>query len=159
MTNGAGAFGCKTKRHLTFSAVASTVALCLCAWTSAASSEPAPGVNRAHYEALQSISHEFGSKFTSGYFVSETGKCLVTLMVAENNNSELGQTAARVRLMLTPGQMAGLDSEEGQSLNFTCAPDATALVVDRGERDALMAYQKRALSSSAALDWPIHRQR
>ena len=29
-------------------------------------------------------------------------------------------TAVRVRLMLDPGQIAGLDSKEGGSLNFTC---------------------------------------
>ena len=29
-------------------------------------------------------------------------------------------TAARVRLMLDPGQIAGLDSEEGGSLNIEC---------------------------------------
>ena len=61
-----------TAQHLT----AATFALCLCAWTSAASSEPAASVNRPRYEALQSISHEFGSKFTSGYFVNETGKII-----------------------------------------------------------------------------------
>ena len=110
---------------------------------------------------LQSFSHEFGSKFASGYFLSETGKCLVTLMLAEKSDPEApsGLTAARVRLTLNPGQMAGLDSEEGQSVNFTCARDATALVVDKGERTALAASQERALSSSAELDWDTQRQK
>jgi hypothetical protein len=82
------------------------------------------------------------------------GKCHLTLMVAERSDPEhpSGQTAARVRLVLNPGQTAGLDSAEGQSVNFTCARDATALVMDKGERAALTPSQKRALSSSAELD-------
>jgi hypothetical protein len=143
-------------------ALASTVALCMCAWTTAASSEPAPGVNRAQYEGLQSFSHEFGSKFTSGYFVSETGKCLVTLMLAEKSDPDApsSQTPARVRLTLNPGQMAALDSEEGQSVSFTCASGATALLVDRGKRETLIASQKGTAPSetSAALDWEAQRQ-
>jgi len=138
-----------------------TFALCLLAWTSAASGEPAASVNRVRYEALQSVSHEFGSKFTTGYFVSDKGKCRLTLMVAERSDPEhpSGQTAARVRLVLNPGQTAGLDSEEGQSVNFTCGNDATALVVDRGEREAVLASQKSASSeSSAAVDWESQRQ-
>ena len=148
-----------TAQHLRSAA---TFALCLCAWTSAASSEPAASVNRARYEALQSVSHEFGSKFTSGYFVSETGKCRLTLMVAERSDPEhpSGQTAARVRLVLNPGQTAGLDSEEGQSVNFTCGDNATVLMVDRGEREALVASQRRMPSSvsSAAVDRESLRQ-
>jgi hypothetical protein len=154
---------CKSRKLQHFRpALASTVALCLCAWTSAASSEPAPGVNRARYQGLESFSHEFGSKFTSGYFVSETGKCLVTLMLAEKSDPEMPsrQTPARVRLTLNPGQMASLDSEEAQSVNFTCANGATALLVDRGKREALIASQKGTPPSetSAALDWEAQRQ-
>jgi hypothetical protein len=46
-------------------------------------------------------------------------------------------SAARVRLVLLPGQIAGLDSEEGRSLNFTCGKDGTTLLVDAGERERL----------------------
>ena len=136
-----------TAQHLT----AATFALCLCAWTSAASSEPAASVNRPRYEALQSISHEFGSKFTSGYFVNETGTCRLTLMVAERSDPEhpSGRTAARVRLVLNPGQTAGLDSEEGKSLNFTCGDNAAALFVDKGDREQLLASQGSALPTAA----------
>ena len=136
----------------------STLAFSLFAWTMPALGEP---VVRTEYGALESFSSEFGSKFASGYFVSDTSKCLVTLMVTEKHDPEFpaSTTATRVRLELNPGQMAGVDSEESQSLNFTCASNATALVVDRGERDALMAYQKRSLPSSANMDWSVNSQR
>jgi hypothetical protein len=54
----------------------------------------------------------------------------------------LPYTAARVRVHLHPGQVAGLDSEEGRSLNFTCGADANVLFVDTGERDRLVALQR-----------------
>jgi len=60
-----------------------------------------------------------------------------------------GQTAARVRLVLNPGQTAGLDSEEGKSLNFTCGDNAAALFVDKGDREQLLASQGSALPTAA----------
>jgi hypothetical protein len=103
----------------------------------AAGSSLAEGKHR--FEARQSISYEFGSKAMSGVFVAQSGACLVTLMVIEKSPSEdpLPFTATRVRLMLNPGQIAGLDSEEGRSLNFTCDTGAKDLVVDAGETDKL----------------------
>ena len=143
------------KVALGFTASASALALCLSASTSAVASEPVFSTDRAEYEVLQSISHEFGSKFTSGYFISRTNKCLVTLMIAEKTDPEQPstQTAARVRLVLNPGETAGLDSEEGKSLNFTCAKNATALLVDAGERDQLIALQNRTASPQALASW------
>jgi hypothetical protein len=52
--------------------------------------------------------------------------------------------------MLDPGQVAGLDSEEGQSLNFTCGESASALVVNYGERSKLMAEQGLAVTNTIA---------
>jgi len=125
---------------------AGTVAACLMACGPVALAQTPASQSRG-YKALQSISYEFGSKFTSGYFEAHAGACLVTLMVAEKSPSDepLPFTAVRLRLTLTPGQIAGLDSEEGRSLNFTCGEDATTLLVDVGERDRLM--ELRALTS------------
>jgi hypothetical protein len=61
------------------------------------------------------------------------------LMVSEKGDPDtaFASTATRVlvRLILNPGETAGLDSEEGRSLNFTCGEGATALLVDSGERE------------------------
>jgi hypothetical protein len=87
-----------------------------------------------------------------GYFVQQGSVCFVTLMIIEK--SDLDQpspsTATRVRLMLDPGQIADLDSEEGRSLNFTCGEDAATLVVDYGERSKLMVQQSTAISNTIA---------
>jgi hypothetical protein len=103
----------------------------------------------ALYRPIQSISYEFGSKAMSGYFVQRNSVCLVTLMIAEKVDPDLpSPTATRVRVMLDPGQVAGLDSEEGRSLSFTCGQDAATLVVSYGERDKLMAQQDLAIRNT-----------
>ena len=70
-------------------------------------------------------------------------------MIAEKIDPDLpSPTAARVRVMLDPGQVAGLDSEEGRSLSFTCGQDAATLVVSYGERDKLMSQQDLAIENT-----------
>ena len=135
--------------------LAGTLALCLSSGVSIAFGEPLSlAEDQARYAPIQSINYEIGSKAVSGYFVAQAASCLVTLMIIEKSDPEepLAQTAARVRLILSPGQVAGLDSEEGRSLNFTCAENAALLLVDLGERATLVerqAMQHRKLVSDA----------
>src|SRR6516225_11015718 len=90
-------------------------------WASgpAVSGESSQKEGYAQFLPVQSISYEFGSKAMSGYFVQEGEVCLVTLLIIEKIDPDrlLPLTAARVRLMLNPGQITGLDSEEGGLLN------------------------------------------
>ena len=107
-----------------------------------------PVKGEVKYVPMQSIHYDFGSKSMSGYFVDQAADCVVTLMVYEKGDPDAAPptTATRVRLALNPGQMAGLDSEEGRSLNFTCGGGATALVVDSGERERLVETSKTELA-------------
>ena len=125
--------------------------------TAAIFSAPAPALadewrrqteGDAGYGPIQSISYEFGSKALSGYFVSQDLVCLVTLMISGKFEPDRPSpaTAARVRLVLEPGQIAGLDSEEGRSLNLTCGGGAKTLVVNSGERSKLVAQQGVAVA-------------
>jgi hypothetical protein len=135
------------------SAFAGTIAVSLWTWVPAAwSGSPSPLEDQARYVPVQNISHDFGSKSMSGYFVEQAATCLVMLMVFEKSDPDksLPPSATRVRLVLNPGQIAGLDSEEGRSLNFTCGEGATTLLVDVGERDRLVELQARALRKTAA---------
>jgi hypothetical protein len=52
--------------------------------------------------------------------------------------------------MLDPREIAGLDREEGDSLNFTCGEGAATLRVEVGNRDTLMDLQPRPLRKTAA---------
>jgi hypothetical protein len=160
MTNAAQASGADKAGRYRLAAAAFVACLSTCA--SSASSEPSRSPSRTEYASLQSFSRDFGSKSTSGYFVSDTGKCFVTLTVIpkREGDSSLGQAGERVRLFLNPGQMAGLDSEEGQSVTFTCGKNAAALMVDRSASDALTAFKTHAPSNDAftEIDWDVYRQ-
>jgi hypothetical protein len=132
------------------SAFAAALAASLCSSGQAVSGEPVEG--DALYRPIQSISYTLGSKIASGYFIQQNSVCLVTLMIIESSDSGLPSptTAARVRIMLDPGQVAGLDSEEGRSLNLTCGEAAATLAVDYGERSKLVAQQGLAVTKTVA---------
>lgn len=122
------------------STFAVAIVVSLWAWSLPASSGSPSPIGRTRYLPIESISYSFGSKSMSGYFIEQAGTCHVTLMIIERSDPERlrSLSAARVRLALNPGQIAGLDSKEGRSLNFTCGEGATTLLVDIGERDKLM---------------------
>jgi hypothetical protein len=129
------------------SAVAGTIAVSLWTWMPVAwSGPPSPADDTAQYAPIQSISQDFGSKSVRGYFVQRAGACLVTLMVSERSDPDksLPPSATRIRLLLRPGQIAGLDSEEGRSLNLTCSNGATTLLVDMGKTERLVELQAHA---------------
>jgi hypothetical protein len=132
------------------SALAAAVGISL--WASAASAQSQSVKSEAKYAPIQSIRYDFGSKSMSGYFVDQAKKCVVLLMVSEKPDADAApsSTATRVRLVLNPGQTAGLDSEEGRSLNFTCGEGATALLVDSGERERLVELQTLSLRKTAS---------
>jgi hypothetical protein len=132
------------------SALAGTVALGLVA--SAASAQSQSVKSEAKYAPIQSVRYDFGSKSMSGYFVDQAKRCVVMLMVSEKPDPDAASSnsATRVRLVLNPGQTAGLDSEEGRSLNFTCGEGATALVVDTGDREKLVGLQTLSLRKTAS---------
>ena len=125
--------------------VASAFAAGLCLSGQAVSGEPVEG--DALYRPIQSISYTFGSKIASGYFVQQNSVCRVTLMIAEKIDPDLpSPTAARVRVMLDPGQVIGFDSDEGRSISLTCGEDAATLVVSYGDRDKLIEQEDAAVA-------------
>jgi hypothetical protein len=64
-------------------------------------------------------------------------------MIAEKGDLDRPtlSTAARVRLKLDPGRIAGLDSEEGRSIALTCGEGAETLLVRVGDRNRLIELQ------------------
>jgi hypothetical protein len=120
--------------------------------SAASAQSQAPVKSEATYAPTASISYDFGSKSMSGYFVDQAKRCVVMLMVSEKRDpdTDSSSSATRVRLVLNPGQTAGLDSEEGRSLNFTCSEGATALVVDAGDREELVGLQTLTLRNTAS---------
>jgi hypothetical protein len=122
-------------------------------WASAASSQPQAQVEEVTYRPIDNVRFDFGSKSMSGYFVQQAARCVVSLMVYERPDPDAAsKTATRLRLVLNPGETAGLDSEEGRSVNLTCGSGATALVVDSGEREELVELQKLPLRKAVAIN-------
>src|SRR5215468_1104482 len=109
--------------------IASVAAIATVA-SSAATGQP----GQTTYVPMQAISHDLGSKAAIGYFVREAGACQVVMMIGEKTDAETASTtsAARLRLALQPGQRAGVDSEEGRSIDLTCGDGAGTLVVRNG---------------------------
>jgi len=137
-------------RKLSISALGGAIAMSLC--VPPASSGSPDVEDQAQYRPIQSISYDFGSKSTRGYFAQQDGACFVVLMITENSDPKalLPLSPTRARLILYPGETAGLDSEEGRSLNFTCGEAAATLVVTAGERDKLIELQKATQVQTAA---------
>lgn len=135
------------------STFAATVAVSLLASVTSASSGSLSAVdNQSRYLPIQSISYEFGSISISGYFTRQSATCVVMLTVVDRNVAEeaMPVSPVRVRMALQPGQVAGLDSEDGRSINVTCTEGAASLLVNVGERDRLADVQAETLSSAAA---------
>src|SRR6476661_4468948 len=89
-------------------------ALVAALWASAASSQAASTLmEEMTYRPIDSIQYDFGSKATSGYFVQQAARCVVYLMVYEKPDPDAAswRSATRIRLVLNPGETAGLDSE------------------------------------------------
>lgn len=117
--------------RLVYLASVAVLAIAVVGPVSFAAKTPAAREGDAVYNPIQSMSFIVGSKRASGYFTRGQDRCELTLMVAEAIDAETAppQSAARLRVALLPGQMAGLDSEEGRSLELTCGPDAETLTV------------------------------
>jgi hypothetical protein len=140
------------RKELGASAFAGTFAVSLYLFVPAASSGSPADETKAEYQPIQSLSYVFGSKLTSGYFEQRNGACFVTLMITEKSDAEapLPLSPTRARLILYPGETAGLDSEEGRSLNLTCGEAAATLTVIAGDRDRLVALQNAGPLQTAA---------
>lgn len=141
-----------TQKQRSAAAFVGRIAIGLAGLTPAVAGESPEPSAQSLYAPVQNVSHEFGSKWVSGYFVEYSATCLVNLMIMEKSALETPSAASptRVRLVLYPGQIAGLDSEEGRSLNFTCGDGATSLAVDTGGREALVAAQSFSVHRSVA---------
>jgi hypothetical protein len=87
---------------------------------------------------LQGVSFDIGTKHAVSYFSSESGQCRLTVLIADAMKGDEVPTDAPVRfdVAVDGGKDARLDTAEGKSLQFTCAPDSQAMIVDEIEQVA-----------------------
>jgi len=85
---------------------------------------------------LHAVSLDAGAKHVVSYFLAAERQCKLTLMIADGSTTGDGsqEPAARVQVSIDAGKTARVDSAEGKTLEFACAPDAqgmTAATIDR----------------------------
>jgi hypothetical protein len=69
-----------------------------------------------------------GSKRVIAFYVPGSGNC-GTNMVVWDRTDEAGDSAARVRISLSPRQMVHIDSANNESLNLRCGDNAEKLAI------------------------------
>lgn len=88
---------------------------------------------------LRAASLDVGSRHLVSYFVAADGLCRLTVMIAETGAPEA--PATRLQLSVDPGKAARVDTAEGKSVSFGCAPQAQEMRVTRLERFAAFPDQ------------------
>ena len=82
-----------------------------------------------------------GSKRVIAFYVPGNGHCGINVVVWDRSDAT-GNSAARVRVSLSPRQMVHIDSAENKSINLQCGESAETLaLVDTGKMIAAGAAQ------------------
>jgi hypothetical protein len=69
-----------------------------------------------------------GSKRVIAFYVPGNGHCGINVVVWDRTDIS-GDSAARVRVSLTPRQMVHIDSADNKSINLQCGDDAETLAL------------------------------
>lgn len=90
---------------------------------------------------LKAVSYDIGSKHTLAYYEAAGSACKVTVLLADkfDATSDVYPAAVRFNTIIAAGTSDRVDSIDGPSLAFTCAPGATTLMVQTIDR---LAYAK-----------------
>jgi|JRHI01.1.fsa_nt_gi hypothetical protein len=90
---------------------------------------------------LTGISFDIGSKHAVSYYLSERGRCILTVVVADQMKDDdiPTDTPVRFNLAIEGGKDARLDTAEGTSLRFACAAHAEAMLVNEIDQVAVYA--------------------
>jgi hypothetical protein len=103
--------------------------LCVAATGMASAHLSGPGV----FHATEAMTYVIGSKRAVGYFQNVSGKCQLTLMIAEAVDPDVAMppSAARMSLVMTPGQSLALGSAEGETLTAICGAGGETIEIRR----------------------------
>ena len=90
---------------------------------------------------LSSVSFDVGSKHAVSYYLSERGRCVLTVVVADQMKGDVipSDTPVRFNIAIDGGKTARLDTAEGRSLRFACAPQTDGMLVSEIEEVAVYA--------------------
>jgi hypothetical protein len=118
--------------------IAAAVLAGILSLAAAGASEAADASSPLTMKPRHGISFDIGTKRAVSYFLSESGRCKLTLVVAEAiKGDELPtDTPVRFDVAIDAGKGARLDTAEGKSLQFTCAIGTQAMNVTEVEQVA-----------------------
>jgi hypothetical protein len=120
----------RTLRTLSLATASLLAAL---SFTTMASAEQAQ-VNLGPVGPYEPIVATVGDKRIIAYYAPQAGKCAVSAVVFDTSKADSGQTPARVRVALHPGELFHLDSIVDATVVMTCGPNAEMItVLNRGE--------------------------
>jgi hypothetical protein len=94
---------------------------------------------------LNGVSFDIGAKRALSYFLSETGRCKLTLIVANQMRGDEIPTDTPVRfdVAIDAGKSARLDTADSKSLRFDCALQTQVLTITKIEQVATYARAAR----------------
>jgi hypothetical protein len=85
------------------------------------------------------VSFDVGSKRAVSYYLAKGGICNLTVLMADSRELDTVKGAAtRVTIPVIPAMTARIDTAEGKTLEFKCAPSATAMTVKLLEQVAVV---------------------
>jgi len=86
------------------------------------------------------VSFDVGSKRAVSYYLAKGGLCNLTVLMADGGETaDIKGAATRVTIPVIPTRAARIDTAEGKTLEFTCAPSASAMSVKVFEQVAFAA--------------------
>lgn len=89
------------------------------------------------------VSFDVGSKRAVSYYLAEGGVCSLTVLMADSNaDGEIKGAATRVTIPVIPTRAARIDTAEGKTLEFKCAPSAQAMSVKVLDQVAVVSPRK-----------------
>ncbi len=91
--------------------------------------------------AAQGITLLVGNKQAVGYYVADGDACNLTVMLSDtyDDSSNDVPDAARVNVRVGAGTSSRVDTTDGPSLTFSCAPGAKSMKVEMSERTTYVA--------------------
>lgn len=116
--------------------VAGTILAGIMSMTGTDASQAGAAAPKWTMKPLGAISFDIGTKHAVSYFLSESGQCKLTVVIADAMKGDEVPTDAPVRfdVAVDGGKDARLDTAEGKSLQFACVPGSQAMIVNEIEQ-------------------------
>lgn len=110
--------------------VAAGIAGAMSILAGAASATAADATGAKTVLAAHGVSIDVGSKRVIGYFVAKNDACNLTFLMSDKQVDDVVPTpAARMQQVIAANGTARIETAEGESLELTCQPAASAMTV------------------------------